>query len=201
MSGIFVLTTSKMSTIPNRRIIAGLFKNKCIEPNVISKFEGMATFINRLTREQALPKIKHYCSYQERSHKEVKEKLYGFGLFKTDVEILLTQMIEEDYLNEERFAIQYAGGKFRMKQWGRAKIQMGLQERQVSTYCIRQAMLVINAADYEKTLNRLAEKKWESLKGESDGNREGKTRNYLLQKGYEPGLIQKAIASLKLNEQ
>ncbi len=157
----------------------------------------MATFIKRLTKEQAVPKIKHYCSYQERSHKEVKEKLYGFGLYKAEVEELLAQMIEEDYLNEERFAIQYAGGKFRMKQWGRVKIQMGLQERQVSTYCIRKAMTVIIATDYEQTLNRLAEKKWATLKGEQHISREGKTRNYLLQKGYEPALIQQVMAGLK----
>ena len=113
----------------------------------------MATFIKRLTKEQALPKIKHYCTYQERSHKEVKEKLYGFGLYKTDVEELLAQLIEEDYLNEERFAIQYAGGKFRMKQWGRVKIQSGLQERQVSTYCIRKAISAIDAADSWFLLN------------------------------------------------
>lgn len=160
----------------------------------------MATFIKRLTKEQALPKIRHYCSYQERSHKEVKEKLYGFGLYKTDVEELIAQLIEEDYLNEERFAIQYAGGKFRMKQWGRIKIQMGLQERQVSTYCIRKAMTVIGAVDYEQTLHRLAEKKWAALKGEQYISREGKTRNYLLQKGYEPALVQQAMAGLKSNE-
>jgi regulatory protein len=159
----------------------------------------MTTFTKRLTKEQALPKIKHYCTYQERSHKEVKEKLYGFGLYKTDVEELMAQLIEEDYLNEERFAMQYAGGKFRMKQWGRVQIQRGLKERQVSTYCIRRAMTEISDVDYEKTLQRLAEKKWDTLKGEQYLSREGKTRNYLLQKGYEPALIQKAMANLKSN--
>ena len=65
--------------------------------------------------EKALQKIKHFCSYQERSHQEVKEKLYSFGLYKADVELLLSQMIEENYLNEERFAIAFAGGRFRIK--------------------------------------------------------------------------------------
>ena len=159
----------------------------------------MATFAKRLTKEQAFPKIKHYCTYQERSHKEVKEKLYGLGLYKTDVEELLAQLIEEDYLNEERFAIQYAGGKFRMKQWGRVKIQMGLKERQVSTYCIRKALFAISETDYENTLNRLADKKWDILKGEQYLSREGKVRNYLLQKGFESALIQKAVTRLKAN--
>ncbi len=64
----------------------------------------------KLTKEQALYKIKQYCIYQERCHEEVKEKLYSFRLYKTDVEETLSKLIEENYLNEERFAIQYAGG-------------------------------------------------------------------------------------------
>ena len=69
----------------------------------------MAT--EKLTPQQALPKAKHYCAYQERCHSEVKEKLYGFGLHKNDVEEILSKLIEEKYLNEERFAVHFAGGK------------------------------------------------------------------------------------------
>ena len=83
----------------------------------------------QLTKEQAHQKAKHYCAYQERCHSEVKEKLYGFGLRKSDVEDLLSKLIEEDYLNEERFAIQFAGGRFRMKQWGRIKIKYELKQK------------------------------------------------------------------------
>ena len=74
-------------------------------------------FKKYLTKEQALQKAKHYCGYQERSHTEVKEKLYALGLRKQEVEESLSQLIEEDYLNEERYARQFAGGHFRMKQW------------------------------------------------------------------------------------
>ena len=81
-----------------------------------------------MTPGQALPKIKQYCAYQERSHSEIKDKLYGFGLRKNEVEEILATLIEENYCNEERFAEQFAGGKFRMKQWGRIKIRRALQE-------------------------------------------------------------------------
>jgi regulatory protein len=76
---------------------------------------------NRLTKDQALDKIKYYCSYQERCHSEVKDKLYSYGLRKKEAEEIIAEMIENNYLNEERFALQFAGGKFRMKQWGRKK--------------------------------------------------------------------------------
>src|SRR4030081_1027510 len=93
-----------------------------------------------LTKDQALQKARQYCAYQERCHKEVKDKLYGYGLHKKEVEESLSQLIEENYLNEERFAIQFAGGRFRMKQWGRVKIRYDLKQRQVSEYCIKKAL-------------------------------------------------------------
>src|SRR5690349_25179864 len=123
-------------------------------------------FKKQLTKEQALQKARHYCGYQERSHAEVKEKLYSFGLRQQEVDEILSLLIEENYLNEERFAIQFAGGHFRMKQWGRVKIKYGLKQKRVSEYCIKKAMKEIDDEDYLKTLQRLAEKKWDSVKGE-----------------------------------
>lgn len=148
----------------------------------------------KLTRDQALPKIKHYCAYQERSHKEVKEKLYAFGLYKQDVEVLLAQMIEEGYLNEQRFAEQFAGGKFRMKQWGRKKIERELQQRQVSAYCIKKGLQQISDTDYVHTIEKLATQKWLLLKGEMNiFIKKRKLQDYLLQKGFELALVKQAI--------
>lgn len=152
--------------------------------------------INRksLTKEQALQKLRHYCAYQERSHTEVKEKLYSFKLRKDEVEELISMLIEDDYLNEERFAKLFAGGRFRIKKWGRVKIINELKLKKVSAYNIKTAMKEIDDADYLKALSELATKKWKELKGEQYIVRQVKTRNYLLQKGYEPNLINNEIA-------
>jgi len=157
----------------------------------------------QLTKEQALQKAKHYCGYQERSHTEVKEKLYSYGLYKQQVEELLSQLIEENYLNEERFAIQFAGGRFRMKQWGRVKIKYELKQKRVSEYCIKVAMKEIDEEDYLKTLQKLADKKWASVKGEGVNHfvKLSKTTDYLLQKGYESDLIKQAIAAIPKKEE
>ena len=120
-----------------------------------------------------------------------------FGLYKKDVEILLSQLIEENYLNEERFAIAFAGGKFRMKQWGRVKIKYELKQKGVSTYCVSLAMKEIEEETYLETLKSLATKKWESLKGEQYLNRQSKTTAYLLQQGFEQNLIVEAIGEIK----
>ena len=144
----------------------------------------------------ALPKIQQYCSYQERSHAEVKEKLYGFGLFKADVEELISTLIEEDYLNEERFACHFARGKFRLKNWGRVKIIYELKQKKVSAFNIKKALQEIDETEYATVLQKLVAKKWQSLKGEQYMNRQVKTMNYLLQKGFEPNVVHEAVKAI-----
>lgn len=153
----------------------------------------------RLTKEQAWQKIKHYCSYQERCHAEAKEKLYSFGLIKQDTEELLCRLIEENHLNEERFAISFAGGRFRLKKWGRVKIKYALKQKRVSEYCIKKALQQINDEQYEQALKKLAIQKWRATKGEGINwfAKMSKTTDFLLQKGYEPELIRKELESFQ----
>ena len=144
----------------------------------------------KLTAEQALQRGKLYCAYQERCHAEVKEKLYSFGLFKIDVEKIISQLTENDYLNQERYAMAYARGKFRMKQWGRVKIRYELKQRSVSEHCIKNAINQIDEEEYMKTLEKLAEEKLNELSDETNVLvRRKKVFDYLLQKGYERELI------------
>jgi regulatory protein len=157
------------------------------------------TFNKRLTPDQALQKIRHFCSYQERCHLEVKQKLYGYGLYKKDVEEVISNLIENNYLNEERFAVQFAGGKFRMKHWGRRKIQYELLQKGVSSYCIKFALKQISEEDYTQQLKKLAATKYELLRGEHYLARQAKTAAYLVQKGFEPNLVNAVINEIVQN--
>ena len=140
--------------------------------------------------ERAHQKIKQFCAYQERSHYQVKEKLYGFGLYKNEVELLLSQLIEENFLNEERYAHAFAGGRFRIKNWGRIKIKYELKQNKVSEYCIKTALQSISDADYNETLRRLFETKKKSLHNEKNiYTKKQKILSYLMQKGFEPSLV------------
>lgn len=151
----------------------------------------------QLSLEKALQKARHYCAYQERCHLEVKEKLYSFGLRKNDVEDALSRLIEENYLNEERFAVQFAGGRFRMKQWGRVRIRYELKQKQVGEYCIKKALASIDEGEYDRTLTKLARDKWESLETVTDTfNRWQKVQSFLIQKGYEPENIRVVLNDL-----
>lgn len=144
----------------------------------------------KLTPLQAKQSIKHFCAYQERCHSEVKEKLFSSGLNAREVDEIISELISEDYLNEERFAKAFARGKFRMKHWGRIKIRYELKKRQVSEYCIKKGMLEIDGDEYDKTLTRLFEEKEKTLAREKNiFIKKRKMMDYLTQKGYERDLI------------
>ncbi|KEO72088.1 regulatory protein RecX [Anditalea andensis] len=148
----------------------------------------------QLTPQQAKLKIASFCAYQERCQQEVRDKLYSYGLNPEEVENLLSYMIEEGFLNEERFAVAFVGGKFRIKKWGRNKILNELKIRKISPNCIKSGMKEIPAEEYWQTLQGLAEKKWESMSDKNDFIRSQKVFRYLMSRGYEADLIQEVIS-------
>jgi regulatory protein len=144
----------------------------------------------RISAEKALQKLKHYCGYQERSHSEVRQKLYSMGLFRKEVEELMSRLIEEEYLNEERFARQFASGKSRIKGWGRQKIRYELRQKGISEFCIGKALKSLDETEYEASFKRLADKKWLALRSEKNiFVKKNKWQQFLLQRGFEPALF------------
>ncbi|MDL5047370.1 regulatory protein RecX [Oscillatoria amoena NRMC-F 0135] len=145
--------------------------------------------------EEARKKIYRYCAYQERSHKEVKEKLYELELRSNQVNELLAHLIAEGFLNEERFARAFAGGKFRLKKWGRLKIVHELEARGLTSNCIRIGLKEIDNEEYALTLHNLVRKKLSELK---EGNkfkvRDTVAKSVIL-KGYEPELVWSEVKS------
>ena len=150
----------------------------------------------RLGKDQAILSIKRFCAYQERAQQEVRDKLYEYGMSKDQVEEILSDLISENFLNEERFAMQFAGGHFRIKGWGKVKINHALKQKRVSAYNIKKALQSIDLDAYEKTLESLATKKWNSLKGERGLSKMSKTQAFLYQRGFEPQLIQPVLQKL-----
>jgi regulatory protein len=144
----------------------------------------------KLTPAEALLKIQAFCAYQERSHSEVRDKLYSFGLFKSDVDQLITKLIDENYLSEERFARAYASGRFRIKNWGRTKIRHGLKLKGVSEYCIRKAMEEIDEEEYLEVLTKLIAKKLPGNRRSNPRERQ-KVIAYFMGRGFETELIMK----------
>ena len=139
--------------------------------------------------EKVLNKLRKYCAYQERCQQEVRDKLYDEGLHKNDVEACIAQLIGENFVNEERFAIAYAGGKFRIKQWGKVKIRLALKAKKVSDYCINKAIKEISDKDYIKALHKNIDDYSKKVKEKDERKRKYKIAQHVISKGYEPDLV------------
>lgn len=139
--------------------------------------------------EIALIKMQSWCAYQERCQQEARDKLYGFGLWPDAVENIISSLIESNFLNEERFAIQFVHGKHSIKKWGRIKIKIELKQKRVSDYCIKKAMAQIDDTEYMTTLRKLMETKQRLTNEKNPIKLKLKVLNYALSKGYERDLV------------
>lgn len=133
-------------------------------------------------------KAGNYCAYQERTQQEVRDKLYSLGLYRDEVEDVLTELISENFVNEERFAKSFARGKFSLKKWGKRRIVFELKKRNLSPYCIDQAIKEISDEAYEKMIFQIIENKISYLP-EVGYTTKNKIVKYLIGKGFETEIV------------
>ena len=145
------------------------------------------------TPKQAKLKAMKYCAYQERCQQEVRNKLHELGVYGNDAESIITELISENFINEERFATLFAGGKFRIKKWGKIKIQHALKQYNISEYCINKGFKEIGHADYIKTLKKIIADKKEQIKAANTLAAKKKIIQYAISKGYESDLVWEII--------
>ncbi len=153
-----------------------------------------------VSKEEALAKLQAYCAYQDRCHQEVRSKLLDLGIYGDDLEEIIADLITENFLNEERFARSFARGKFRIKQWGRVRIQRELKQRNISAYCLRKAMEEIEDVDYATTLEQIILKKNKHLRASNTYTRRAKLATYAINKGYESPLVWESVKRLIQDE-
>lgn len=149
------------------------------------------------TVQEAQKKMEHYCAYQERCHEEVIQKLKSLNIIPQAIDIILVHLIDNNFLNEERFACSFARGKHRIKYWGRNRIVNELKARKISKYNINRALKEINPEEYITLFNTISEKEWESIKESNIYKKKKKLQDYLLRKGYESSLIFEKILYLE----
>jgi len=142
-----------------------------------------------MTQKEALQKMAKYCAYQERCQSEVRQKLKSFSLCEEEIESIICELIDQNFLNEERFAKAFVRGKFNQKDWGKNKIKQHLFQKEISAYCIKKGLEEINESDYLDTLERLAHRKKGTLEFSNQFNLNQKVARYLIGKGFESDLV------------
>jgi regulatory protein len=146
--------------------------------------------------DEAQKKMEHYCAYQERCHQEVEMKLCGMQLIPEAVEKIMLHLLENDFINETRFAKAFARGKFSIKKWGRNRIVNELKKRKISAYNINLALQEIDDQDYTVTLEALAEKRLKQITEKDKYKKRKKLADYLLYRGWESDLVYEKTISL-----
>lgn len=144
----------------------------------------------------ALKKAAMFCAYQERTQQEVRDRLKDWGVIGDDAEEVIAELIQQNYLNEERFAKSFAGGKFRVKGWGKRKIKQHLQQRGITGYNLDQAMKEIEPDDYRTTLADLLTKKRQTIRDANPLVVKQKLVRYALSKGYESDLVWQVVEGM-----
>jgi regulatory protein len=148
------------------------------------------------TVNEAKKKLEHYCAYQERCHKEVRQKLRDMHMIPEAIDVVIAHLLEHNFLNEERFAKAFVKGKFTIKKWGRRRLTLALKQKEVSKYTINLALSAIGNDEYIDTFNALAEKKLNSIKESNILKKKKKLADYLLYRGWEPHLVYDKVNEL-----
>lgn len=154
----------------------------------------MKNSVPSYTLEEAKEKLERYCTYQERSHKQVEEQLYKMRMIPQAQEVIITHLIQHNFLNESRFAQAYSRGKFRIKKWGRKRITQGLKQHGVSVYNIKLGLAQIEPDAYRETFDELVKKRLNELSNETNlSKKKRKLFDYLAYRGWETELIYEAL--------
>lgn len=148
------------------------------------------------TVDEAQQRLEHYCAYQERCHKEVVQKLYDMRMIPEARDKIVVHLLNHNFLNEERFAKTFVRGKFRIKKWGRQRLQQELKQRNIHKNIISVALKEIDNNDYFDTFNALAEKKAEAIKEPNKQKKRKKLADYLLSRGWESAMVYEKVFEL-----
>ena len=152
---------------------------------------------NSFTLEEAQKRLEHFCAYQERCHYEVEQKLRELNMISSAKEIIITKLLEENYLNETRFSQNFARGKFRIKKWGKMRIIRELKARKISDYNIKKGLKEISDEDYSETFYTLFKKREASVSHYPFYERKKKILDYMVYRGWEKGKIYTSLNELK----
>jgi len=147
--------------------------------------------------KEAVQKIEHYCAYQERCHEEVIQKLRSMKMNSEEIDQIISQLISDNFLNEERFACSFARGKHRIKHWGKIRITNELKFRGINQTLINTALKEISPEEYYETFETLANRNWESIRETNSLKKRKKICDFMLRKGFESNLVYEKVRELE----
>lgn len=148
-----------------------------------------------LSKDQVLSKLQQYCAKQDRCQSEVIKKLSSFYLDVEEKEEIINSLIDDRFLDEDRFVQTYVKSKFNQNKWGKNKIRYSLEGKQVGRRFIENWIDSIDEEQYSITIQQLIQSKNNSIKNDDELKRKHKIAQYLAGKGYESEIVWKEISN------
>ncbi|WP_274474777.1 regulatory protein RecX [Mangrovimonas aestuarii] len=148
------------------------------------------------TVDEAISKMEHFCAYQERCHQEVRQKLVEMRMIPEAMDMIVGHLLQNNFLNEERFSKTFVRGKFRIKKWGKRRLIQELKKREISKFNINLAIREIEDGEYLEVFNTLIEKRWESVMESDVYKKKKKVADYMLYRGWESSLVYEKLSDL-----
>jgi regulatory protein len=146
----------------------------------------------------AIERLKNYCALQDRCQWNVTQKMKEWGLLEMTQNHILEILIQEKYVDEERFAQSFCRGKFLIKKWGKVKITNELKKKKISNICIKKGLEEIDLTEYDLLLENLLTKKNDTLRDKNHFTRKSKLARFLIQRGFEGNLVWDKIRELSI---
>ena len=149
-----------------------------------------------LTPDQVLDKMAKYCAYQERCVKDVRDKLKTFDLPQAEKDKILDYLLDNRFVNDERFAKSFVRGKVNQSGWGLNKIRFHLVQKGIVKELIDKALGQTDEAVYRQRLIDILRTKAKTVKAENDFEKKRKLAAYAMQKGFEGSLVWEVLKEL-----
>ncbi|WP_298222495.1 regulatory protein RecX [Flavobacterium sp.] len=149
------------------------------------------------TNQEVIQKMEHFCAYQERCHQEVIQKMRNMAMDSGNIDEIVVHLIQNNFLNEERFACSFARGKHRIKHWGNVRIVNELKVRNISQTNISIALKEIKSDEYFATFDALGERHWLSINEKNQLKKRKKFCDFMLRKGFESQLVYEKVKQLE----
>ena len=146
---------------------------------------------------EAQQKLEFYCSYQERCHQEVTQKLWEMNMIPQAIDLIVVHLIDNNFLNETRFACSFARGKHRIKHWGKIRIVNELKFRKISAFNIKIGLKEISDQQYFETFEACADLHWQNMREGNKLKKRKKFCDYLLRKGFESDIVYAKVKELE----
>ena len=149
-----------------------------------------------LTPDQVLDKIAKYCAYQERCVKDVRDKLKTFDIPQKEKNEILDYLLDNRFVNDERFAKSFVRGKINQSGWGTNKIRFHLIQKGIDKEIIDEALGQTDEETYRQRLIDILKTKSKTVKAETDFEKKRKLAAYAMQKGFEGSLVWEVLKKI-----